>query len=76
MMVCKKDVAKAAASLQLSAGQDVGAEAAIHTMWHIFADADTDAALMIDAENAFNFINRKVMLRIIWNLFTSSLLLT
>ena len=40
---------KATGSLQLSAGQDVGAEAAIHTMRDIFANFDTDAVLLIDA---------------------------
>ena len=31
-------------------------------MRDIFADVDTDPVLLIDAENAFNFINCKVML--------------
>ena len=53
---------KAAGSLQLSAGQDAAAEAAIHTMRDIFANVDTDAVLLIDAENAFNSINCKVIL--------------
>ena len=47
--------------LQLSAGQEAGAEAAIHAMWDIFANEDTEAVLLIAAENAFNFINRKVL---------------
>ena len=38
---------KAAGSLQLSAGQDAGAEAAIHTMRDIFANVDTDAVLLL-----------------------------
>ena len=42
--------------MQRSKGQDAGTEAAIHTMGDIFANVDTDA------ENAFNSINRKVML--------------
>ena len=53
---------KAAGSFQLSADQDAGAEAAIHTMRDIFANVDTDAVLLIDAENAFNSINCKVIL--------------
>ena len=48
--------------MQHSAGQEVGAEAAIHAMRDIFANKDTEAVLLIDAENALNPINRKVML--------------
>ena len=62
MMMCKKDITKAAGSLQLSAGQDVGDEAAVHPMKDIFPDVDTDTVLLVDAENAFNSINCKVML--------------
>ena len=62
MMLCKKNVTKAAASLQLSAGQDAYS-AAIHAIKYIFADGDTDAVLLTDAESAFNSICRKVMLR-------------
>ena len=57
-MLCKKDFTKAAGSLKLSVGQDAGAGAAIHAMKDIF-DVDTDAVLLINAENAFNPINRK-----------------
>ena len=42
---------------QLIAGQEAGAEAAIHAMQDIFANEDTEAVLLIDAENAFNSIN-------------------
>ena len=35
---------------------------AIHAMRDIFGDVDIDAVLLIDAENAFNSINRKEML--------------
>ena len=42
MMLCKKDVTKALGSLQLSAGQDAGAEAAIHAIRDIFANVDTE----------------------------------
>ena len=65
MMLCKKCVTKAVGSLQLSAGQDAGAEAATHVMRDILADIDTDGVLLIDAEDAFNSISRKVMLRIL-----------
>ena len=62
MMLCIEDVTKAAGSLQLNAGQDVSAEPAIHTMRDISADVNIDAVLLIDAENAFNSINFKLML--------------
>ena len=41
--------------MQFSAGQDAGAQAAIHTMRDIFAN--TDAVLLNDVENSFNSIN-------------------
>ena len=59
MHISKDSVSEAAGSLQLCAGQESGAEAAIHAMHDIFADNDTEAVLLIDAENAFNSINRK-----------------
>ena len=43
----KKDVTKAAGSLQFSVG-DEGAEAVIHAMRYIFADIDTDVVLLAD----------------------------
>ena len=59
-MLFTKDITDAAGLLQLSAGQEAGVEAVIHTVWDIFANEDTEAVLLIDAENAFNFINQKV----------------
>ena len=61
MMLWKNDFTKAAGSLQVSAGQDAGAKAAIHAMSKIFANVDMNAVLLIDAENAFNSKNHKVM---------------
>ena len=60
MMIFKKDIKDAAGPLQLSAGQEAGAEAAIHAMRDTFANEGTEAVLLIDVENAFNSINRKV----------------
>ena len=51
-----------AGDLQLCAGQQAGCEAAVHAMSEIFDDERTDALLLVDATNAFNSINRKVML--------------
>ena len=42
--------------------QEVDAEAAIHAVHDIFEDNTTEAVLLIDAEDAFNSINRKAML--------------
>ena len=62
LMTFKKDITDAAVRLKLSAGQEPGAEAAIHAMRDIFANEDTEAVLLNDAENAFNSINQNVML--------------
>ncbi|XP_057307912.1 uncharacterized protein LOC130645822 [Hydractinia symbiolongicarpus] len=67
MNISKNDVIKAAGSLQVCAGQNAGVEAAVHAMHDIFDNDDTEAVLLIDAENAFNSINRKVMHNI-WKL--------
>ena len=47
---------------KLSAGQDAGVEAVVHSVHDIFSEETTEAVLLIDAGNAFNSINRKVML--------------
>ena len=58
----KPKIMESAGSLQLCAGQQAGCEAAVHAMSMIFAEDETDALLFVDASNAFNSINRKVML--------------
>ena len=58
----KPEIMKSAGSLQLCAGQEAGCEAATHAMNQIFLEDETDAILLVDASNAFNSINRKVML--------------
>ena len=63
MKVVKEDIKKAAGCLQLCAGQEAGCEAAIHAMQKIFESNKTEAILIVDAEIAFNSINRKVLLR-------------
>ena len=62
MRISKNDVMRSVGPLQLCAGQEAGAEAAIHAMHDIFNDNETEAVLLIDAENAFNSINRKAMI--------------
>ena len=46
----------------MCAGQKSGSEAVIHAMSEIFHGEDTDAVL-IDASNAFNSLNRMTALR-------------
>ena len=58
----KPKIMESTASLQLCAGQKAGCEAAVHAMTMIFAEDKTDALLFVDAGNAFNSINRKIML--------------
>ena len=65
MSVTAKDVQKAVGPLQLCAGQPAGVEAAIHAMRSLLSEAASEGMLLIDADNAFNRINRSVAL---WNI--------
>ena len=47
-----------AGPLQLSAGQDGGAEAAVHAMRQAFEETSCEAFLLADASNAFNSLHR------------------
>ncbi|XP_057293937.1 uncharacterized protein LOC130622497 [Hydractinia symbiolongicarpus] len=62
MAVLKKDVLEAAGNLQLCAGQKYGCEIAVHAMNDIFNSDDCEGVLQIDAKNAFNSLNRTVMI--------------
>jgi hypothetical protein len=62
MRIVKEDVRKASGGLQMCGGHEAGAEAAVHSMNDIFNQNDTEAVLLVDAENAFNSVNRKVLL--------------
>ena len=62
MKITKSDVMEAAGNLQLCAGQQAGAEAAIHATREIFQDPECQALIMVDAENAFNTLNREAMI--------------
>ena len=62
MILLEKYVIQAARLLQLCGGQVPGSEAAIHAMHDVSNDNNTEGILLIDAENAFNSINWKVML--------------
>ena len=58
----KHDIQNAAGPLQVCAGQESGFEAAIHAMHETFADLETEGALLVDATNAFNSVNRQAAL--------------
>ena len=49
-------------SLQVCVGQNVRTRAAIHAMCDLFQIDETEAVLLVDAENAFNSIKRKAVL--------------
>ena len=49
--------------MQLCAGQIAGTEAPIHAMQMVFENVETEAALFVDASNAFNNLNREAALR-------------
>ena len=54
----KQDVIDASGATQVCAGHKSGSEAAIHAMHDIFESNETDAALLVNASNAFNSLNR------------------
>ena len=60
--ILKKDIQDAAGNLQLCADQLGGCETAVHAMAEIFEEDDTEAILLVDASNAFNSINRSIMI--------------
>ena len=55
----REDIIQAAGPLQTCAGLKSGIEASIHAMRKIFEREETEALLLVDAENAFNNLNRK-----------------
>ena len=59
--VVKEDFRKAAGGLQLCSGHEAGGKAAPHAMQNVFQFNSSEALLMVDAENAFNSINRKAL---------------
>ena len=53
----------AAGPLQLAAGHMSDAESAVHATNKLFDSEETDGILLVDAENAFNLLNRQIALR-------------
>ena len=62
LQLCAGIVVCIAGPLQLCAGQDGGCEPAVHAMRSIFQAPETEAVLLVDANNAFNLLNRKAAL--------------
>ena len=60
--VLKSDLVESTAPIQVCAGLQGGVEAAIHAMRRMYEDPKCDAVLLVDAENAFNSLNRSVAL--------------
>ena len=58
LSIVRKDVLKVTGSIQLCAGQESGCQAGIHAMRKLLEDDTTEAALLVDAQNAFNLLNR------------------
>ena len=56
------EIQQSAGSFQLCAGQPSGCEAAIYALRHIYDADSTQAALLVDASNAFNNLNRQLAL--------------
>ena len=46
----------------LCVGIESGVEANVHSMREIFAEDDTEGVIQVDANNAFNTLNRSVLL--------------
>ena len=58
LWILSSDIESAAGPLQTCAGQMGGCEAAIHAMRRIYQSPMTEGVLLVDAENAFNRLNR------------------
>ena len=58
----KPEMTDAAGPLQTCAGVQGGIEAVIHAMTDIFDNPITEAVILVDAENAFNSLNRQASL--------------
>ena len=60
--ILRVDIQEAAGSIQLCAGQISGTKAAMHAIHDSFHSAQCEAVLPLDANNAFNSLNREVAL--------------
>ena len=63
LRIMRDDIQDAAGTVQLSAGQIAGVEAAVHAVREKFQLDETEAVLLIDTSNAFNSLNRATALQ-------------
>ena len=62
LFVIGEDVISAVGPLQTCAGHAAGSEATVHVMKEMFENGNCEAALLVDASNAFNCVNRQAAL--------------
>ena len=62
------EIQEATGPLRTCAGHLSGCEAAVHVVHEVFEDGDADCAILVDATNAFNCLNRQTALMNIMNL--------
>jgi hypothetical protein len=60
--ILQKDLVNSVDGVQMCVGQQGGAEAAVHAMVDLFDDESSHGLIQVDATNAFNSLNRKVLL--------------
>ena len=58
----KPELQEGSGDLQMCVGQEGGCEAGVHSMHTIFEEENTHGIIQVDANNAFNTINRQVFL--------------
>ena len=62
MKIFRWNTLERAGDFQLCAGRHVGRETAVHALSSMLIEYDSDAILLVVADNAFNRINRNIML--------------
>ena len=62
MTIFRRNILESAGDLQLCAGQRAGCEAVVHALRSMFSEDDSDEILLVEADNAFNRIDRNVIL--------------
>ncbi len=63
LQTVKDDAMEAAGPLQTCAGLPSEIEAAVHAMDDLYEEEETECILLVDADNAFNRLNRSVVLK-------------